>query len=204
MYRSRFLALAAEFAGWRTSPAIVLPEAESDSGTILGFVQGLRLSAKLIYELRELLRETSLKAHWGQVLDRHNRSFSRECDVIIHSGHSTNRWNGGKKPVMDFAFVRYDRVRAVISCKSKLTAKDSLDHEYCESMSRYVGRIYLFAECCEDVDIEVMRRRAIKAGYHGFWALYTLPRGSQEWLADEPGWMAFVKTVHALAEEGGK
>lgn len=53
-------------------------------GDILGFVKGLRLSARVIYFLRERLSSTGLEVSWGHILDQKERSCSPECDVVIH------------------------------------------------------------------------------------------------------------------------
>src|SRR5258707_13284732 len=81
--------LKAELQKIRSHPPLVKRGPGIYEGDILGFVKGLRLSARLIYFLRERLSETlsqsNLAVSWGQLLDDNCEFCSRECDVIIHS-----------------------------------------------------------------------------------------------------------------------
>src|ERR1035438_5528865 len=52
-------------------------------GDILGLVRGLRLSARLIYILRQKLHGQHIEINWGHVLDDKRRMCSPECDIII-------------------------------------------------------------------------------------------------------------------------
>src|SRR5271166_5699831 len=57
-----------------------------NKGGVLSFVRGLRLSALLIYAIRDLLGEGSdLTANWGHIIDEDGQFCSRECDIIIHN-----------------------------------------------------------------------------------------------------------------------
>src|SRR5277367_2516882 len=90
-------------------------------GDILPFDRGLRLSARLIYILREKLRDYDVEVNWGHVQDDKQRLCSPECDIIIHKGGMSDRWNGhhnNNSSVMDFWFIQRDCVKAIISCKS--------------------------------------------------------------------------------------
>jgi len=201
-----FHGLVSELAWWRTSPEMHLAEGESDTGNVLGFVRGLRFSVRLIYALRGILSHTNLEVDWGHLLDHQNHSFSPECDVIIHRRGHEGRWNGHAygEQVMDFRFIRCGAVVAVISCKSKLTSKSSLDAAYCTKVKAYVDTVFLFAECCEDVSVEALRQRATAAGYDGFWALYGLDSGTLQDTPDEPGWEDFVQRLYALTQPPNK
>jgi len=161
--------LAAELQQLRDYPPLVRRADGKYEGGILGFVKGLRLSARVVYFLRQRLADTRCEIHWGHLLDTEERSCSPECDVIIHDG-SRRRWNGFERPVMDFAFVVADKARAVVSCKSKL---DSIDAEYPKALRRFgVKDVLLFAECCDEKKFERLRRLAKRAGYRGLWCLY--------------------------------
>lgn len=169
---SKLEAMSAELHSWREDPGIgQMEEAER----ILAFVRGLRVSALLIYWLRELL-PGGLEAHWGHILDQSNGVHcSPECDVIIHYPGNYSKWNGhGEKSIMDFHFIPADQAVAVISCKSDARQVDATFPKKCES---YVSRIGLFAECCQERAAERLSESARQAGYAGFWYLYNYDDG---------------------------
>jgi hypothetical protein len=163
--------LRAELQVLRDYPPIVKRSDGKYEGDILGFVKGLRLSARVIYFLRNRLSCTGLDVNWGHILDDDEKSCSPECDIIVHSSGHVRKWNGNDRPIMDFKFVKADQVLAVVSCKSKIT---SIDKPYVDSLKTYgVNTILLFAECCAAKSFAKIQGSALKAGYKGFWCLYT-------------------------------
>ena len=189
-----FMALCAEFSTFRIDPVIQLMVKNQDKGRILGFVRGLRLSAQLIYEIRNILSGSGLHADWGHLLDKDTNLCSPECDIIVHNGKVKRRWNGHKESVMDFCFVEYSNAIAVISCKSYLT---SIDVDYPRAMKRYVKNVWLFAECCPKGKEAALRKKAREAGYKGFYYLYPWDHEtSVEPKQDE--WIKFGKALNAL------
>ena len=70
LLRERFESMVAEFRSWKMCDFIRQLEASRSKGRILPFVRGLRLSAQLVYAVRELLEGTDLTANWGHLLDR--------------------------------------------------------------------------------------------------------------------------------------
>jgi hypothetical protein len=183
--------LATEFFELRQSPPVVTRTPGHREGDILGFVRGLRLSARLIYFLRERLSHTEYKVSWGHLLDKNLASCSPECDIIIHAKGHIKRWNGGEMPVMDFRFVPASTARVVISCKSALSA---IDRRYPGQLRGFgVRNVLLFAECCEAGRFTGLERSAKAAGYKSLCCLY-LTEG-QQIIRDEKQYAKFVKTV---------
>lgn len=168
---------------------------------MLPFVKGLRLSAQLIYILRNELSETDLQVDWGHLLDSEGESCSPECDVIIHRRGQVDVWNGSNKPVMDFKFVRQDLAAAVVSCKS--FAKD-VDKGYALKLRPYVKPVFLFAECCAPSRVGTLRTKAKRAGYAAFGYLYTFDEKSGECVKDEKGWLKFLDAVKKEVSKAGK
>ena len=68
-----FHSLKAELSQWRTNPQIQEMEREKPGGIILGFVKGLRLSARLIYAIREHLSAFKLEVRLGPFIDRRRK-----------------------------------------------------------------------------------------------------------------------------------
>jgi hypothetical protein len=162
-------------------------------GDILGFVKGLRLSARVIYFLRERLSSTDLEVNWGHLLDQGESSCSPECDVIVHTKGHVQKWNGNQNPIMDFRFVSAGNARAVVSCKSNLTA---IDKAYPKDLKKYgVRKIFLFAECCEETQFPVLLKKAKQAGYSGLWCLYLTQAQSPTFKTDESMYDAFGAAV---------
>jgi hypothetical protein len=185
-----------EFSTWRIDPFIREMEAKRQKGRVLAFVRGLRLSAHLIYTIREILSGTNLTADWGHLLDESEDFCSCECDVIIHRKGWFRRWNGTHEPVMDFQFIKQSEVVAVISCKSYLRAAQ-IDEEYCTLMKPFVKRIWLFAECCGPRSIDNIQEKAFRFGYEKFWHLYTWSK-QKDCEPNKDGWNSFVTEVKKL------
>jgi len=189
-----YKALCAEFAAFRIDAIIQLLEKNKDKGRILGFVRGLRLSAQLIYQIRDILSGSGLRADWGHLVDEDTSLCSPECDIIIYDGTYKRRWNNNDEPVMDFRFVEYSHAKAVISCKSYLTR---IDTDYPRTLRRYVKQVWLFAECCPRGKENILRLKARKAGYKGFYYLYPWDgKGSFE--PNEDGWISFSQALQSL------
>ncbi|MBT9138685.1 MAG: hypothetical protein DDT30_01192 [Dehalococcoidia bacterium] len=193
-----FWKMYGDFTHWRIDPFIRQLETKKQKGRILPFVRGLRLSAHLIYAIREILSGSGLTANWGHLLDKSNTFCSCECDVIIHHNGHIGRWDGTEKPIMDFRFIEQQKAVAVISCKSYLRSGD-IDREYCELMKQFVNKIWLFSECCGPRSAQNIRSRALEYGYEDFWHLYTWSRQTDP----EPnkiGWNKFVEEVRKLEQ----
>ena len=168
---------------------------------VLPFVRGLRFSALLIYSIRKVITEPTLKASWGVILDDEGLGCSRECDIIVHRGRYAYAWDGDDskgKRVMDFRFIRHNDARLVVSCKSEVDSVDGEIRDYAQNLEGYVKRIWLFAECCKTGRADALRKRAREAGYERFWYLYTLKEGRVGQEYNEPGWMAFVEELRSL------
>ena len=164
-------------------PLVKRPDGKYE-GDILGFVKGLRLSARVIYFLRERLSSLDLEVSWGHILDKDEKSCSPECDVVIHKKGCIRCWNGSSKPIMEFKFVEASSVLAVISCKSKLT---TIDKQYPPSLKKYgVEKVFLLAECCAESSKESLKKKARVAGYKGLWFLYSVQTSTGFMNTDEP------------------
>lgn len=193
LYESHYNGLVGDFSTWRVDDFMRQMEASRSKGRILPFIRGLRLSAHLIYTIREILSVTDLTASWGHLLDEEENFCSAECDIIIHyKGHHT-RWNGTSEPIMDFRFIQQHRAVTVISCKSFLRS-GNIDTEYCKLMKPFVRRIWLFAECCGPRSVENIRRKAKNFGYEKFWYLYTWSK-KEGFKPDPKQWNRFVSEV---------
>lgn len=167
-------------------------------GDILGFVRGLRLSARLIYILRQKLHDQQIDVNWGHVLDDGQRMCSPECDIILHKGGTHARWNGdAEKCIMDFHFVKAEKVKAVISCKSKLT---SIDADFLNFVVKQfkIKHVLLFAESVPAKSREALVRKAKKCGYSGLWYLYEESENHMP-VSDENVYLDFLTTVRALS-----
>lgn len=198
LYEERLMEMFQGFLNWRIDPFIRQMETKRQKGRILPFVRGLRLSAQLIYFVREILTGTGMTANWGHLIDESGNSCSCECDVIIHHEGHIGRWNGSEEPIMDFRFIEQQKAVAVISCKSYLRSGD-IDSEYCKSMEPFVRKIWLFAECCDPRSVESIRNKAFGFGYERFWYLYTWSKQ----IVPNPnknGWNEFVKELKKLKQ----
>jgi hypothetical protein len=193
-----FRQLAGELQPYCNSDDIKLMEKTKGSALVLPFVKGLRLSARLIYILRTQLSDTQLEVDWGHLLDPNERSCSPECDVIIHKKGCAEKWNGDSHPVMDFRFIPCGKAVAVVSCKSKA---DSVDRDYPTKLRPYVRNVLLFAERCEPGRVGSLRTQARKAGYVGFWYLYTHDEETNENKIDPKVWEGFLKAVRNIVQK---
>lgn len=196
LYEEHLMNIIADFSNWRIDPFIRQMEAERRRGRVLPFVRGLRLSAKLIYTIREVLEGTGLTANWGHLIDERGTFCSCECDVIIHHGQYIRRWNGSQNPVMDFRFIEHKQAVAVISCKSYIRSSD-IDEEYCKLMEPFVKRIWLFAECCGPRSESSIQSKAFRLGYEKFWHLYFWSKKTDP-VPNRTGWNEFIKTIKNL------
>lgn len=189
-------ALAAELQALRTSPPIVTKTPGHHEGDILGFVKGLRLSAKMAYFLGEKLSHLDYEISWGHLLDSNLASCSPECDIVIHSRGCHRQWNGGNDhPIMDFRFILAASAKVVISCKSVIT---SVDKTYPALLKKYgVKHVFLVAECCDAKKYESLSKSAKAAGYAGLLCLYfTMPK-SAGFKCDETLYLRFVESILA-------
>jgi hypothetical protein len=187
------MGVAAELQSLRHNPPLVRREDGKYEGDILGFVRGLRLSAQVVYFLREHLSHTSLEVSWGHILDENEQSCSPECDVIIHSKGFCRQWNGTKNPVMEFRFVHAASVRAVVSCKSSL---DRIDKDYPKALKKYgVANVFLFAECCREKRFPRLRQSSLTAGYCDLCCLYLVGDDDSTFKTDGPSYVEFGKNI---------
>lgn len=189
----------ADFESWRINDFIKQMNTVKHKGRVLDFVRGLRLSAHLIYIVRDLLSHTDLEASWGHLLDQNGVFCSCECDVIIHHKGYHARWNGTDNPIMDFRFIEQQKAVAVISCKSRLKSRSQIDKKYCESMRPFVQKVWLFAECCGPRNADSIRAEALRLGYEKFWHLYTYGEKSGATEPNRIGWREFAEEVRKLS-----
>ena len=185
----QFHGLMSELSDWRTLGL-------QDAG-ILGFVKGLRFSARLIYAIRDHLSSSSYEVDWGHLLTRDGNSCSPECDIIIHKRGHVREWNGTTRPVMNFKFINCKDAVAVISCKSMITSVDKEHKAYIKALKPYVDKIFIFAECCEPSAVTRLKRSAQKAGCKGFWYLYACDKMKQCTI-DPEEWDNFLTTLEKL------
>ena len=192
-----FNKMVAEFSNWTMSDFIRQLESRKSKGRVLSFIRGLRLSAHLIYAIRDLLIGSDLTANWGHLIDDDNKFCSPECDIIIHKiSGQISRWNGNQNPVMDFRFISMAQAIVVISCKSQVK---SIDEEYPKSIKKYTKKVWLFGECCGPRSAKGLAEKAKKAGYEKFWHLYTWsPKTKADY--NNEGWIDFVNEVKKLMD----
>jgi len=193
--------IKAELLSYRLDPFIRDKEATEgpNKGLIFPFARGLRFSALLIYNIRECLSGSDLEVNWGQIVDEEGFACSGECDIIIHKKGHVKKWNGSDtgNHIMDFRFIEKGNALAVISCKSYLT-RTAIEKEYCENMLTYVGKVWLFAECCGPDSVELIKQDALGIGYEHFWHLYTWSRANDQIVDDIAGWSDFIRSVKSL------
>jgi hypothetical protein len=199
----KFYGLAGELAKWRTNPDIVLADKNKSKGRVLGFVKGLRFSARVAYLVRDILAGTDLHVSWGHLVDKNGASCSPECDIIVHPPGCIHKWNcGGKHPIMDFKFIKSTDARAIISCKSLAR---SIDTNYSKVMKAYnISCVYLVAECCDPKALPRLAGQAKRAGYSGFCSLYTMQKRTAVFSVNEPGILEFVMAMRDLATKPRK
>jgi hypothetical protein len=193
-----FDALCGELGARRIDSVIPEIQQGTGRGRILGFVRGLRVSAHLIYAIRDALSGTDLEADWGHILDGEGISCSPECDVIIHRRGWKTRWNGRHDPVMDFKFIESSKAVAVVSCKSYVTRIGQEHRDYCTRVKRYARRVWFFGECCNPEAVARLTRAARSAGYAGFWYLYAWD-GKRSIEPNRQGWLDFLRALRQLA-----
>jgi len=193
------IGLATELQELRLAPPAVTTGKGTRTGDILGFVRGLRLSARVAYFLRDQISHTECEVSWGHLLDDNDASCSSECDIIIHKRGHHRRWNGTDRPIMDFRFVRAVHAKAVVSCKSMLT---SVDAKYPNSLKKFgVKRVFLFAECCKDTHLPRLKKAARKAGYAGLCCLYVIKTRKPGFTRNEKMYRSFSNGVLKAAVE---
>jgi hypothetical protein len=188
--------LCADFGNWRIDETIQVMEKKKAEGRVLAFVRGLRLSAHLIYAIRDVLAGSGLKADWGHIVDDEGVKCSPECDVIIHRKHRA-QWNGTHQPVMDFKFVDRKEAVAVISCKSYLKSIDHGYEDYSRKIGGYVANVWLFAECCPPRSVKRLQEASRGAGYGKFWYIYTWD-GKRSIEPSQEMWFDFLESVESL------
>lgn len=193
LQEERFIHIFHELSEWRIDPFIRQLETGRKKGGRFPFARGLRLSAQLIYAVREILSGTNLTANWGQLIDERGISCSNECDVIIHRKGHIRQWNGDNEPVMDFKFIEQQNAIAIISCKSFLKS-GNIEKQYCALMKPFVKKVWLFAECCEPRNIDRIRANTLKFGYERFWYLYSWSKNTAP-QPNKEGWNEFVEEV---------
>ena len=187
--------LATELHGLRDYPPIVSKGNGKYEGDILGFVKGLRISARIIYFLREQLSDMDYEINWGHLLDDAEASCSPDCDIIIHIKGHVRKWNDTNKPIMDFNFIKAKNAEIVVSCKSKL---GKIDKEYPKSLKKYgVNYIFLVAECCKEIQYHSLKKRARRAGYAGLYCLYFMDK-NETMKCDESVHAEFINVIRKV------
>lgn len=184
---------------WRIDPEIKKLERGRPGGLILGFIKGLRLSAKLIYAIRKNLSRPGLEVNWGHLYHA-DEGLSPECDIIIHLPGRLQRWNGSSNPIMDVSFVDSRKAIAVVSCKSFIRR---VDIDYCSRMKPYVSNILLFAECCAPGSVQRLKQSAKSAGYKGFWYLYTCTKKCDT-EHNENEWLNFLEEIRRIVAKNSE
>jgi hypothetical protein len=185
--------LIAEMSQIRQYPPLVHKGNGKYEGDILGFIRGLRFSARLAYFIREQLSETKYRISWGHLLDDQERSCSPECDIIIHKKGHIRKWNGFKKSIMTFKFIRARKAVAVISCKSKL---NSIDRDHPKNLKKFgIDNVFLFAETCSMGRFDSLSKTAQKAGYKGLWCLYHTDKDGTMVSIEDAKHLAFIENI---------
>jgi len=177
--------LTNELLKLRQYPPVTQRSKGKYEGDILGFVKGLRLSARILYFLREHLSETGLHVSWGHLISDNEESCSPECDIIVHEPGYVRRWNGFENPVMNFSFINARSARLVVSCKSKIS---SIDAQYPKDLKKHgIDNVFLFAETCKESALKGLQLRAVQAGYVGLWCLYTTTNAQSSFIQTDDG-----------------
>jgi predicted nucleic acid-binding Zn ribbon protein len=187
------------FQTWHISNFIKLLNKNNNKGGVLPFVRGLRLSAQIIYAIREIISDKPhLDANWGHIVDKDENFCSRECDIIIHKKGQLRKWNG-KGNVMDFRFIKNEHALIVISCKSFVDSSViAKEKTYCNEMKKYVKKIWLFGECCTPSSIDALTKKSKQIGFKNFWHSYTWNKKTDEVIPNYKGWNNFVKEIKKI------
>lgn len=193
----KFRGLCGELATWRMNQVITLMEQTKGKGRVLGFVKGLRFSARVAYLVRDIMSGKDVHVSWGHLVNEHGTSCSPECDIVIHRPGWLQKWNnGGKHPIMDFKFIKASEAIAVISCKSLTRV---VDPDYCKDLMPYnITKVYLVCECCSPRATKRLSEQAKKAGYSGFHYLYEMEKGGSTFAVNETGILDFIAEMDAL------
>lgn len=191
--------LVEELQWLREHPPIVSKGKGIYQGNILGFVKGLRLSVRIIYHLREQLSDMDYEINWGHLLNPDESSCSPECDIIVHTKGHVRKWNGhGEHTIMDFRFIKAEKAKVVISCKSVL---NKVDKEYPKTLKEFgIENIFLFAECCKDTRYKSMKEKAHRAGYAGLWCLYLVTK-ENGYKTDENEYVDFINAIRKVLKK---
>ena len=189
--------LAQELQSLRNYPPLTQRSPGRYEGDILGFVKGLRLSARVIYFLREFLSGGHThEVSWGHLIDKYEQACSPECDVIIHKQGLIRKWNGFEKPIMEFSFISVESAKVVISCKSNLT---SIDERYPSDLQRFgVNNIVLLAECCKKSQFKKFRAQAKSKGYKDLFVIYFIDEDDITMSIDDQMHIDFCHCVQKL------
>jgi hypothetical protein len=196
----KFEAIFSGFKYWHVDDFIKQVYKNNNKGGVLHFVRGLRLSAQLIYAIREELETDKLSANWGHILDDNDTFCSRECDIIIHKGKAKNVWNGNKKDsIMDFRFIPKDKVVAVISCKSFVDKSVVVgEKKYCTDMKKFAKKIWFFGECCEPHLLTNIKTASKTSGFDKCWLAYTWNKKTDDTVLNYKEWQNFISEIKKL------
>ena len=198
----KFLVLSSELASWRLDPIIREYDRRRAKGRILGFVKGLRFSARIAYLIRDIVSSEDVEVNWGHLVDDKGKACSPECDIIIHRKGYIKKWNGVNDHIMDFRFIKCKNAIAVISCKSYTT---SIDKEYCKDFSKYnLKNIFLFSECCLPKSVDRLKAQAISAGYKGFYYLHAIDKKKGVINTDPDGYLEFIKEMENVSKPASR
>ena len=109
-----FHSLVDELIQWNIDPEIVEMQKNKDPGLILPFVKGLRLSARLVYIIRDHLSCLPLQVSWGHLLSPNGDSCSPECDVIVHQQGQVVRETRRVGPAQNRPDKRHPQLKASV------------------------------------------------------------------------------------------
>lgn len=172
--------------------------------SVLAFVTGLRFSALLIYEMRDILKNTNLAVNWGTIIDESGDRCSAECDIIVHKNGSEFAWNGEIDvggSVMDFHFVNKQNVKLIVSCKGfEVSQIDQNMKNDIIKLGDWVENVWLFVEYSKATQLRDLYKDAKDAGYKKFYYLYS-KREDGGLVYDESLWCEFARFLRGLAAE---
>ena len=172
--------------------------------SVLAFVTGLRFSALLIYEMRNILQNTNLAVNWGTIIDESSDKCSSECDIIVHKNGSEFAWNGEIDvggSVMDFHFVDKQNVKLIVSCKGfEVSQIDQNMKNDIIKLGGWVETVWLFVEYFKATRLRGLCKDAKDFGYKKFYYLY-LKREDGSLDYNENLWCEFAKSLKELEEK---